>query len=281
MKRIVFIIVFFVTISVFKITAQTTIPFYGYEASFEIGDSIEFSDYQSSCPDGYYWYKKRLCVFISKVVIDSTLFYTVRQVQKAQQYNQSGFVNEYLLIDTFPFANTNEPLIDSNQYIFPGCMLSDSISANGYFIFDTINGLKYVKMDFDTTADILRFEAYECRGVTNWYSFDGCHVSAWSQIYASLQHCGIFGDYEPIYLSTESIVKQNDLVVTYNNENKTLQVKSHEHLNGLIKLYDVLGRCVLSSDINEKEFYVGNLTEGIYFYSINGRQTSSGKILIR
>lgn len=72
--------------------------------------------------------------------------------------------------------------------------------------------------------------------------------------------------------------KNEELEVFFNSLNETIIIKRKNNSRGVLKLYDVNGRHLLSKNIEGREFNIGkkSLSKGVYFYLV---KESSGKVL--
>lgn len=286
MKRFWFVVAVALMTSAFQSNAQTSIPFYGFELSnYEVGDTLEYNNhYFYSYLAVAYAYDTVVWVIIDKQVLsDSLVEFTARKVNKGNSFesaNGTTLTYVWYTADTVSVQISNDSITPNSNNFLGVWTHNDSATIT----YDTLNGLKHLQLHWVTGPyDSLDISALENLGITQYHRGESYlyQIENHTLVYANVQHYGIYGEYQPLYSSTPRQINQDALVVAYNEKNKMLQLKPTVHLDGVITLYDVLGRSVFSSNMNEREFYVGHLTTGLYFYNLTGNQTASGKVLIR
>ena len=270
--------------SVFKSNAQTTVPFYGFELSnYEVGDTVEYltSSYNASL--GSSCLRREAFAFLGKTPIGTdSIAYEVAYTYYQMCEFPGVPVQQWLTKDTVERLLANDPVYGNDNNILDFMLFNcDSAAPNVCmeFAFDTINGLKHLKAELYNNVGWYSYEATENIGLTGYHYFDDASRNT-DLVYARLQNYGVYGQWQPIYLSVGQAELQNALV-EYDIVNKLLCVKNEANDYDALRLYDVSGRCVLNAEPNVKSVSLAYLTPGLYFYQLVGKESSSGKILVR
>jgi hypothetical protein len=267
---------------VFKNNAQTTVPFYGFELSnYEVGDTLQYTYTKATGVTGVMCtgYKAWVVLTKSFIAVD-TLHYTARHIEKTHcASNQNSYEEDFMLYDTVSWIINNELVYGDSNNIFSYFLAPcDTFLCQG-FVFDTVNDQKELSLNVQNFEGDYHYYVKQNLGVI-LYHFTPWGEIEWSQYvgltFAKLANNGIYGGWQPMYLNTPE-VDHHDLSVLYDAESRLLTLVSNGWIRESFKLR-VLGRCVLSSEVNQKTIPVNNLPNGIYIYSISGQK--NGKIWI-
>jgi len=283
MKRLLFVTAFALVACVFQSNAQTSVPFYGFELSnYEVGDTLEYYNVAWSGAFDHSSQGYKAWVIIGKEVTgnDSTLFTAAHTELYSWSINGSPMQQEFVQ-DTVQWLLINNAVYGNGNNILGDTMLA--ADSAGTLEYDTVTDLKHILVAGQNSDADYNYEATQNLGIITYQlsgggpddeDFYDDNLS-----FAHLEHYGIYGAYSPLYLAVD-VAKPIAPVVTYNDEDRTIRASAAQP-NEWLKLYDVLGRCVLTADINAEQIPVGQLNQGIYFYAVIGHQTASGKLWIR
>ena len=267
--------------TVFQSNAQTSIPFYGFELSnYEVGDSLLYSTHRQFVVSGGTCNGKKLFVILDKVQTSpDTVKYTVKQLYR---FYCSGAPQPTEGADTVFIAVSNDTVVNNNNNLLTEELtVANDVWLSTILVFDTVQGLKHLNVDVGGFEFVCEYDALQNVGLTTYKrSEGGMEINTHSLLYARLQHYGMYGEYDELVLSAPA-VNQAIQPLEYDVLNKTLTVKNETTNRASLRLYDEIGRCVLTAQPNAKTISLNHLTHGIYFYQFVGEQTATGKILVR
>lgn len=266
----------------FQSNAQTTVPFYGFELSnYEVGDTLEYDVSVYWAFTGASCSGKQVFVILDKQFVGTdTVSYSLLSVRKVYCMGAPA-PNEST--DTFSLFISNDTVLGNSNNLLGQHLIAYDTLYTGFVNFDTTSGAKHLAANLSGFEVVYAYDALENLGLVNYVFASGdpsTMSSSYTLIYANVLHYGIYGTYEPIYLSSEQPKIQNALV-EYNALTNSLELKSISNDFGLLRLYDLSGRCVFTTAPYTKSVSLGHLQSGMYFYQLVDKQTAKGKIVVR
>ncbi|HZG01573.1 MAG TPA: T9SS type A sorting domain-containing protein [Chitinophagales bacterium] len=223
---------------------------------------------------------KKLFVILNKVqTTPGTVEYTVKQLYR---FYCSGAPQATEGTDTILVTIANDTVVNNANNLLDGVL---TVANDGWLstslVFDTVQGLKHLNVDVSGFEFACDYDALQNIGLTYYRrSEGGMEINEHMLTYARLQHYGIYGQYNQLILSTPSGY-QIAQAVEYDFINKILKLKNEANDYDALRLYDVSGRCVLNVQSNVKSVLLNHLIPGVYFYQLVGKESASGKILVR
>jgi hypothetical protein len=271
-------------------------PFYGFELSnYEVGDTLEyFREIQygwdpGDMPCNY----QDLYVITGKATDakgDSEMYQFWHIDFEYCPYYYSGNSNGVfqLVINNDTVYNNDNNLLGYQLSKFDTSgSLGGNIDSN-YVVYDTINGLKRLKLGINSLAGTMGYEVIQNIGLIDYgQTTECCGFNNGQLIYAHLAHYGIFGTYE--YISdgvSNSVHPQTNISIRYDNGgNALLFYSSNENVvQPIVVVYDLLGRKVETQPINTGANLINspNLAAGIYLYRVSSEENmlGQGKLLL-
>jgi len=269
-------------------TDAQSVPFYGFELSnYEVGDTLEYALWT-------YEYPYECNGFVSYTILDKqtlnadSVLFTVQTLHSTScfQSGVGGYQDDEA--DTVLRLITNDTVYGNHNNVLDKMLrVFDTTGVtldSPYLVFDTVDGNKRLRLHL--VEDLGAADAYTAiqnLGITELNHDEEDVMQSmyhYTLVYAHTEHYGVYGQWQPFFLNVDAASDRNALVVTYDERDKTIHTFTQQP-NGQLRLFDVPGRCVLTADVDAKPIPTERLNQGIYFYSITGAQTASGKLWIR